>query len=291
MNKPRGSSGTGRRPVRVGRPVRVLTVAGSDSGGGAGLQADLKTFAALGVHGMSAVTAVTAQNSVGVQDVHLVPAGMVSAQMDSVLSDIGAGAVKTGMLGSAEVVAVVAEKCRQYAVEILVVDPVMVAASGDPLMEVDAVAGLVEALLPLATVVTPNMPEAEALVGFPVSDLEAMERAARAIARMGPRAVVVKGGHLKDEAADVFFDGQRVHVLTSPRVATANAHGTGCTFASALAAELAKGSALAVAVRTAKEFVTVALQGGYCLGAGPGTGDPMAWLGRGEEGVARNRLD
>ena len=285
MDEQRGHFAPGRRPVCA------LTIGGSDSGGGAGIQADLKTFAALGVHGMSVVTAITAQNSVGVQGIHMVPAGMVALQMDSVLSDIGADAVKTGMLGSAETIAAVAEKCRQYQIRSLVVDPVMVAASGDPLIEDDAVATLIEALFPLATVVTPNMPEAEALVGFPVSGLEAMEQAARAIARMGPRAVVVKGGHLEDQAVDVFYDGERTCTLASPRVATANAHGTGCTFASALAAELAKGAPLAVAVRTAKEFVTIALQGGYSLGAGPGTGNPMAWLRRGGNKVVQNGLD
>ena len=256
MGEQRGHFAPGRRPVCA------LTIGGSDSGGGAGIQADLKTFAALGVHGMSVVTAITAQNSVGVQGIHMVPAAMVAAQMDSVLSDIGADAVKTGMLGSAEIIAAVADKCRQYQIRSLVVDPVMVAASGDRLLEENAISTLVEELLPLATVVTPNMPEAEALVGFPVSGLEAMEQAAQAIARMGPRAVVVKGGHLEDQAVDVFYDGDRTCTLASPRVATANAHGTGCTFASALAAELAKGACLVAAVRTAKEFVTIALQGG-----------------------------
>jgi len=256
----------------------VLTVAGSDSGGGAGIQADLKTFAALGVHGTSVVTAVTAQNSVGVQGIHLVPAAMVALQMDSVLGDIGADAVKTGMLGSAEIVATVAAKVREHGVTKLVVDPVMIAASGDRLMEPGAMAALTGELFPLATVVTPNLSEAEALVGFPVGDIEAMEEAARAIAELGPKAVVVKGGHLSGEAVDVLYDGRRMHRLVSARLATANAHGTGCTFASALAAELAKGSGLLAAARTAKRFITVALKAGYRLGAGPGTGNPIAWL-------------
>ena len=268
-----------------GRLVRVLTIAGSDSGGGAGIQADLKTFAALGVHGLSVLTAVTAQSSVGVEGIHLVPAEMVARQLDSVLSDIGADAVKTGMLGSSQLVSTVADKLRQYRVGLLVVDPVLVAGSGDRLTEEEALATLVEELLPLATVVTPNITEAEALAGFPVADLEAMEQAARAIARMGPRAVVVKGGHLPADAVDVFYDGERCHRLSSPRVASTRSHGTGCTFASAIAAELAKGTELRAAVRTAKAFVTVALQGGYRLGAGAVVVvNPMAWLGRiGEE--------
>lgn len=260
------------------RPPVALTVAGSDSGGGAGIQTDLKTFAALGVHGMSVLTAVTAQNSLGVQGIHLVPAAMVALQMDSVLGDIGADAVKTGMVGSAEIVSTVAAKVRQYGVTKLVVDPVMAAASGDRLMAPGAVATLTGELFLLAAVVTPNLSEAEVLAGFPVQDVAAMEEAARAIARLGPRAVVVKGGHLSGDAVDVLYDGRRMHRLVSTRVATTNAHGTGCTFASALAAELAKGSGLLAAVRTAKRFVTVALKAGYRLGAGPGTGDPMAWL-------------
>jgi len=268
-----------------------LTIAGSDSGGGAGIQADLKTFSALGVHGLSVVTAITAQNSVGVQGIHMVPVEMVALQMDSVFSDIGADAVKTGMLGSAEVIATVARKLREYEIRALVVDPVMVAASGDRLMEEDAVATLVRELFPLATVVTPNISEAEVLAGRPVRDLEAMEQAARAIVKLGPRAAVVKGGHLEGEAVDLLYDGERSHRFSSPRVTGKHAHGTGCTFASALAAELAKGAELLAAVRTAKEFVTIALRGGYRLGAGPGTGNPMAWLWRGGQGVAQKRLD
>ena len=260
------------------RPVRALTIAGSDSGGGAGIQADLKTFAALAVHGLTVLTAVTAQNSLEVQGVHLVPAEMVAQQLDSVLADIGAEAAKTGMLGSAAIVAVVAGKLRQYGLKHLVVDPVMQAASGDRLLQEEAVGRLREELLPLAAVVTPNLAEAEALVGFPVRDPAAMERAARELVRLGAQAAVVTGGHLEGEAVDVFFDGERSERLTSPRVPTADTHGTGCTFSAALTAELAKGTSLGEAVRRAKEFVTAALLGGYRLGAGPGTVDPMAGL-------------
>jgi len=262
------------------RPPVALTVAGSDSGGGAGIQADLKTFAALGVHGLSVVTGITAQNTLGVQGIHLVPTEMVALQLDSVLGDIGADAVKTGMLGSAGIIASVACKLREHQVARLVVDPVMVATSGDRLIEDDAVDALVDELLPLATLVTPNMAEAGVLVGFEVTDLQSMERSARAIAALGPRCVVVKGGHLAGDAVDVFFDGNTCRRFGSPRVCVPRAHGTGCTFASAVAAELAKGADLVAAVRTAKEFVTVALSAGYRLGAGPGTGDPTAWLRR-----------
>ncbi len=267
-----------------GRPTTALTIAGSDSGGGAGIQADLKTFAALGVHGLSVLTAVTAQNSVGVQGIHMVPAEMVVRQLDSVLGDIGADALKTGMLGSGQVIAALAERLPHYRTGPLVVDPVMVAASGDRLIEDEAVATLVGELLPLAAVVTPNLAEAEVLAGFPVSDLRSMERAAEAIARLGPRAVVVKGGHLEGDAVDVFYDGERCHRLASPRLATANVHGTGCTFSAALSAALAKGVELAEAVKLAKRFVTTALAAGYRLGAGPGTGNPMAWLKRKDDG-------
>jgi hydroxymethylpyrimidine/phosphomethylpyrimidine kinase len=262
------------------RPAVALTVAGSDSGGGAGIQVDLKTFSALGVHGMSVVTGITAQNTVGVQGIHLIPTEMVALQLDSVLGDIGADAVKTGMLGSAAIIAVVAERLRHHGVDQLVVDPVMVATSGDHLMEEDATETLIRDLLPLATVVTPNMPEAEALTGLPVTDLEGMERAARAMVDLGAKSVVVKGGHLHGAAADVFFDGRQCRTLTRERVRVPQAHGTGCTFASALAAGLATGAELAQAVELAKEFVTCALRSAYRLGAGPGTGDPMAWLRR-----------
>jgi hydroxymethylpyrimidine/phosphomethylpyrimidine kinase len=260
------------------RPPVALTIAGSDSGGGAGIQADLKTFAALGVHGTSVLAAITAQNTVGVQGIHMVPAEMVARQVDSVLDDIGADAVKTGMLGSADIVSVVAGRLRHHHVGRLVVDPVMVASSGDRLFQEEATEVLVRELFPLATVVTPNMPEAEVLAGFPVTDLTGMERAARAIADLGAKTVVVKGGHLSGKAVDVFFDGRQCHRLARERINVPQAHGTGCTFASAIAAGLARGMDLEQALETAKEFVTCALRSAYRLGSGPGTGDPTAWV-------------
>ncbi len=251
---------------------KVLTIAGSDSGGGAGIQADLKTFAALGVYGMSALTSITAQNTVGVQGIYDLPAYFVGQQIDSVLSDIGADAVKTGMLSNSEIIAVVVAKVRQYGVENLVVDPVMMAKSGDRLLREEAQEALVTQLLPLAKVVTPNLHEAQALSGLAIGDLEDMKRAALAIHALGPKSVVVKGGHLEGECVDLLYDGQGFIEFPGPRIETGNTHGTGCTFASAIAAGLAKGQDLPQAVEAAKEYVTRALQGaiGWHLGGGHG---------------------
>ena len=255
---------------------RVLTIAGSDSGGGAGIQADLKTFAARGVFGMSVVTAITAQNTLGVQGVYEIPPDFVALQIDSVASDIGVDAVKTGMLSSAPIIQAVASKVREYHFAPLVVDPVMMAKSGDPLLRDDARQALIELMLPLATVVTPNLPEAQALAGFEITGLEGMRQAARAIYALGPRNVVVKGGHLStgEEAIDLLFDGQDFHEYRAPRVPTRNDHGTGCTFASAIAAELAKGAPVVEAVRIAKDYLAQVLSASARLGIGHGHG-PM----------------
>lgn len=250
---------------------RCLTIAGSDSGGGAGIQADLKTFAALGVYGMSAITAVTAQNTLGVQGVHVLPAAFVGLQIDSVVGDIGVDAVKTGMLANAEIIAVVAAKVREHGLTKLVVDPVMVAKSGDPLLQPDAREALITQLLPLALVVTPNLHETRVLTGMNVRTLAEMERAAVAIHAMGPKYVVVKGGHLAGEqSVDVLYDGAQFVHLSSPRVETKNTHGTGCTFASAIAAGLAKGLDVVEAVRQAKDYITLALRHALDLGKGHG---------------------
>jgi len=251
---------------------RVLTIAGSDSGGGAGIQADLKTFAALGVYGLCAITAVTAQNTVGVQGVFELPADFVGLQIDSVVTDIGVDAVKTGMLSNAEIIAVVAAKVREHELPNLVVDPVMVAQDGTHLLREDARRVLARQLIPLAEVITPNLHEAEALTGLKVRNPKQMKEAARAIHALGARHVVVKGGHLvgPDECIDVLFDGRCFTEFTAPRVETKNDHGTGCTFASAIAAELAKGKSVPEAVSTAKEFVTLALQHSLSLGRGSG---------------------
>ncbi|MGB9736869.1 bifunctional hydroxymethylpyrimidine kinase/phosphomethylpyrimidine kinase [Chloroflexus sp.] len=249
---------------------RCLTIAGSDSGGGAGIQADLKAFAALGVYGMSALTAVTAQNTIGVQAVFELPAVLVAQQIDSVVTDIGVDAVKTGMLANAEIIAVVAEKARTYRWPYLVVDPVMVAKSGDLLLRPEARTALISLLFPLATIVTPNLPEAKALTGLNITSVAEMEQAAQQIHALGPRWVLVKGGHLADDSVDVLYDGHGYRYFSSSRIETRHTHGTGCTFASAIAAGLAKGLSVPEAVQAAKDYITLALQHAPGLGQGHG---------------------
>lgn len=257
------------------RIPRALTVAGSDSGGGAGIQTDLKTFHAAGVYGMSVITALTAQNTRGVLGVHLVPPSFVEQQFDAVVRDIGVDAVKTGMLATADVIATVARCLRRYGIRRVVVDPVMVAKSGDALLDPSAQAALREQLLPLALIATPNLPEASALLGRPVTTLEDMVEAARELHRLGVRHPLVKGGHLKgDEAVDVFFDGQEVHVLRERRLDTPHTHGTGCTLSAAIAAALARGAEPLEAVRFGKRFITEAIARGLALGRGRGPTNP-----------------
>ncbi len=250
---------------------RALTIAGSDSGGGAGIQADLKTFGAFRVYGASVLTAVTAQNSVGVHGIVNLPPEFVARQLDAVLGDIGADAAKTGMLSTAAIIRAVAGRLAAHRVERLVVDPVMIAKSGDPLLEPDARQALVEAILPLALVVTPNLHEAAALAGFPVSDLEEMEAAARRIHALGPRWVLVKGGHLKGDAIDLLFDGRTLSRFAAERVPTPHTHGTGCTYSAAIAAGLARGAAVPEAVAEAKRYLTAAIRAGFALGRGVGS--------------------
>jgi hydroxymethylpyrimidine/phosphomethylpyrimidine kinase len=249
---------------------KALTIAGSDSGGGAGIQADLKTFSAFRVFGMSVLTAVTAQNSLGVQGVFSLPAEFVARQIDSVLSDFGADAVKIGMLSTAPIIETVAERLRAHRQERIVLDPVMVAKSGDPLLEPAARAALVRAVLPLAEVVTPNLPEAATLAGIPVDTEADMEAAARRILALGPRTVLVKGGHLKDSATDLLWNGRVLTRFTATRIDSPNTHGTGCTYSAAIAANLARGLALLDAVREAKAYVTAALRAGFQPGRGVG---------------------
>src|SRR5579875_1973177 len=248
----------------------ALTIAGSDSGGGAGIQADLKTFSALGVFGTSAIVAITAQNTLGVRSWIALPPEMVAAQIDAVIEDLGADAVKTGMLANAAIIAVVAERLRAHRLSTLVVDPVMVAKSGDPLLEPDAVAALRDRLLPLALVITPNWPEAAELTGRPVRSLAEARDAARALVELGARHAVVKGGHGEGPAVDVLYDGERFHDYEAPRIETRHTHGTGCTFASAIAAELAKGATVPEAVARAKAYLTAALERAPQLGHGHG---------------------
>ncbi|MBA2447804.1 MAG: bifunctional hydroxymethylpyrimidine kinase/phosphomethylpyrimidine kinase [Chloroflexi bacterium] len=252
------------------RVPTALTIAGSDSGGGAGIQADLKTFSALGVFGTSALTAITAQNTRAVTAVFELPAAIVAAQIDAVVVDIGADAVKTGMIASSELIRVVAAKLREHGLRTLVVDPVMVAKSGDRLLREEAVEALRRELIPLATVVTPNLPEAEVLVGRPVETLDDMRAAAADIVGLGARSVVVKGGHLASDPIDLFYDGEHAFELPARRIETTSTHGTGCTFASAIAALLARGENLEAAVRGAKDYVTTAIERAYPVGHGHG---------------------
>lgn len=249
----------------------ALTIAGSDSGGGAGIQADLKTFAALGVHGLCAVTAVTAQNSRGVERVQGLEPGMVAAQIRAVMEDMGCNAAKTGMLFNDRIIKQVAQEVERYKIRSLVVDPVMVAKGGHPLLKRKAERALIERLLPLAAIVTPNMDEAARLVGMPVRSLDDMREAARRIRGLGPAWVLVKGGHLKGDAVDILFDGKRFYELRSARVKTRHTHGTGCTLSAAIAALLAKGAGMEPAVRRAKRYVQGAILGSYPTGAGHGS--------------------
>ncbi|MEV8525513.1 bifunctional hydroxymethylpyrimidine kinase/phosphomethylpyrimidine kinase [Streptomyces sp. NPDC006692] len=251
---------------------RVLTVAGSDSGGGAGIQADLKTMLALGVHGMSVITAVTAQNSLGVQGAWELPVEAVRAQYRAVAEDIGVQAVKTGMLSSAALVEAVADLLAATDAPV-VVDPVGVSKHGDPLLAAEALDAVRTRLLPTATVATPNLDEVAQLTGVHVEDEDGMRRAAQAILEFGPRWALIKGGHLPGDALDLLTDGAEEHWLRAPRLDNRHTHGTGCTLASAVASHLALGSTVPEAVRAAKEYVTGAIAAGFALGAGIGPVD------------------
>lgn len=258
-------------PVRPALP-RVLTVAGSDSGGGAGIQADLKTMLALGTHGMSVLTAVTAQNSLGVQGAWELPVAAVRAQYRSVVDDIGVQAVKTGMLATAELVETVAGLLAATDAPV-VVDPVGVSKHGDPLLASSALDAVRLELLPTAAVATPNLDEVAQLTGIEVRSEDGMRRAAEAILRFGPRWALVKGGHLAGDAVDLLTDGAAEHWFRAPRLDNRHTHGTGCTLASAIAARLAHGDRVPQAVAAAKEYVTGAIGAGFALGGGIGPVD------------------
>ncbi len=256
------------------RYVRVLSIAGSDSGGGAGIQADLKTFAALGCYGMTAITAITAQNTCGVTGIHGIPPEMLKAQIDAVVQDIGVDAVKIGMLHSPEVVRVVADAIRTYQLPHVVLDPVMVATSGDHLIAQETVGVLVQELFPLAEVITPNLDEAGWLLGRSIKGVETLDEAAQALCAMGARAVLLKGGHLPgDWVVDVLaiHSGMRQR-LESARIATRNGHGTGCTLSSAIAAQLALGLPLVQAVEAARAYILGAIAAGADVTTGRGQG-------------------
>ena len=265
---------TGSRPKRESRIANILTIAGSDSGGGAGIQADLKTMSALGTYALSVITALTAQNTRAVTAIHDAPPDMIEAQLDAVFDDIRIDAVKIGMLSRPEVIEVVADRLRRYDVKHVVLDPVMVAKSGDALLQPDAVSALITHLLPLAQVITPNLPEAGVLLDrSPPADVESMRTAAADLLAMGPRAILLKGGHLqKGQAVDIFDDGQQRRELRGERVPTGNTHGTGCTLSAAIAALLGRGVDLPSAAAMAKDYVTEAIAAADRLDVGEGHG-------------------
>ncbi len=269
----------------MGAPARTidnmptaLTIAGSDSGGGAGIQADLKVFMALGCHGMTALTALTAQSTVGVFGIHEVPPDFVTAQIDTVVEDIGVGAAKTGMLFSAPVIEAVAAAAEDHRLTPLIVDPVFVSKHGNRLLAEDAVEALKTRLLPLAALVTPNLFEAQGLTGTSISSLDDMKECARTLHALGPRAVLVKGGHLDHtgSATDVFYDGDVLEEITGPRYDSPHTHGTGCALSAAAAARLAHGDSIIDAIRYAKDFVSGAIYRGLRIGRGFGPINP-AW--------------
>lgn len=254
---------------------RVLTIAGSDSGGGAGIQADLKTFAANECYGLSVLTALTAQNTRGVTAIHAVPANFVEAQMDAVLTDIGADAIKIGMLFSAELIEVVAHGLKKHGAANVVLDPVMVAQSGDTLLQDNAITAIKEHLIPLADIITPNVPEAEVILGRKIDDISGMAEAARNLARFGCLSVLVKGGHLAENRSTDFLyltPKNRLIEYAAEQVETINNHGTGCTLSSAIAAQLAHGYDIQTAVGKAKDYITATIKAGahYVLGKGNG---------------------
>ena len=258
---------------------QVLTIAGSDSGGGAGIQADLKAMSANGVFGMSVITSVTAQNSKGVTAVHDLPVPIIEAQMEAIFSDYEVAAVKTGMLSTAEIVKTVASKLAQRQVETLVVDPVMVAKGGQPLLKPEAMATLKTNLIPLALVVTPNIYEAELLADTKIRTVAEARQAAKAIHKLGCRYVLIKGGHLQERpGTDLLYDGRFFRMYAGEFINTPNTHGTGCTYASTIAANLAKGISLQEAIEAAKTFLTEAIRHGLSIGHGHGPTNPFYFL-------------
>jgi hydroxymethylpyrimidine/phosphomethylpyrimidine kinase len=256
-------------------PKCVLTIAGSDSGAGAGIQADLKTMAAQGVYGLSAITAITAQNTVSVEKFQVLPPEMVEAQINAVLHDFPVAAVKIGMLGNAEVINVVAATLKRHRIRKVILDPVMVAKSGDLLLERGAQEALREKLIPLALLITPNIPEAEVLCGHPIKKPDDRKAAARTLHRMGASFVLLKGGHLPGgrEVTDLLYDGERYYYYRAPRIVTKNTHGTGCTYASAIAAHLVLGKTVPLAVKAAREYLQSILPNGLNIGHGHGPMD------------------
>ena len=247
-----------------------LTIAGSDSSGGAGIQDDLKAFSANGVFGMSVITAITAQNTQGVFDVQDVTPAMIAHQIEAIFDDIRVDAIKIGMVSRPETIEIIAKTLKKYPLPPLVIDPVMISKSGYNLLQPEAQKALIDLLLPMATLITPNLPEAEVIVGYKIDTLDLMQQAARDLHTLGCTYVLVKGGHLEDDATDVLFDGETFSFLHVKRLETKNTHGTGCTLSSAIAANLAKGMCVKTAVEEAKAYITEAITHGFALGKGVG---------------------
>ena len=270
------SSRRNGKPMTTKRVPRVMTIAGSDSGAGAGIQADLKTFGAMGVFGTCAVTTVTAQNTVSVDAAQAMPASLIEAQIDAIMADIGADAVKTGMLPGADIIRCVAQRIEYHALAPAVIDPVLVNSAGVPLFNDDAINAVKSSLFPLATVITPNSHEAGLLTGLETNTVDGLKRAARALVNdLGARNALVKAGRIEGPATDVLYDGADFLTFTSERINTPNNHGTGCSLASAIAAGLAQGLALPGAVQQAKNFVTAAMRASFPMGRGRGPPQPL----------------
>lgn len=249
---------------------KLLTIAGSDSCGGAGIQADLKTFSAHEVFGMSVITAVTAQNTEGVFAVQDISTDIIKKQIEVIFDDISVDAVKIGMVSKIETITTIAETLSKYKAENLVVDPVMVSKSGYHLLQPEAKEALIKNLIPMATVVTPNLPEAEVITEFKIETIEDMKKAAKEIHKMGPKYVLIKGGHLEGEAIDILYDGKEFIYYNSPRINTKNTHGTGCTLSSAIASNLGKGLSITQSIENAKKYITTAIEKSFSIGKGVG---------------------
>lgn len=249
---------------------KALTIAGSDSSGGAGIQADLKTFSAHGVYGMSVITSVTAQNTKGVFAIHDIPCEIIGKQTDAIFEDIEVNGLKIGMVSQTDTIKIISSKLKQYKPLNIVLDPVMVSTSGYDLLQPDAKAALINELFPLATVITPNIPEAEVITGISIKNLDDMKKAAKSIIEIGTKNVLLKGGHLTEEAIDVFYDGEDFKFFESRRINTKNTHGTGCTLSSAIASNLALGYSIEDAISKAKEYITTAIKNSLSIGKGNG---------------------
>lgn len=248
----------------------VLTIAGSDTCGGAGIQADLKTFSAHGTYGMSVITAVTVQNTQGVFGCQDITPEIISAQIDAIFTDIEVAAVKVGMVSQIETINAIANKLEQYKPKNIVIDPVMISKSGFDLLQPQAKDALINRLIPLATVLTPNLPEAEVITGMKINTIEDMKEAAIKIFKMGAKNVFVKGGHLENDATDILFDGKEMIIINGKRFDTKNTHGTGCTISSAIASNLANGLSVENSIRNAKEYISTAIEHSFSIGKGVG---------------------